>query len=67
MWNVCRAHPYKHACIIRDAVNGIARALWGAKYSIKLVFTPTAAKRKAPSVLQIYADAQIIHVYKRKG
>ena len=52
---------------ILDAVNRIARALSGAKHSINNPFFAYSSQRKAPSVLQIYAHAQIINVYKRKG
>ena len=66
-WNVCRPNPSKHACTNRDAFNRKARALWGVKHSINKHFYAYSSQTKAPRVLQIYAHAQIINVYKHKG
>ena len=66
MWNVCRALPYKYTCIIQDAVNRIARALWGVKHSINKHFYAYSSQTKALRVLQIYEHPQTINVYNHK-
>ena len=48
-------------------VNRKARAIWAAKHFIIKPFYAYSWQRKAPTVLQIYAHAQIIHAYIYKG
>ena len=48
------------------AVNRKARAIWAAKHVINKSFFAYSRQRKAPTVLQIQAHAQIINAYIHK-
>ena len=48
-------------------VNRKARAIWAAKHFIIKLLYAYSWQKKAPTVLQVYAHAQIINAYIHKG